>query len=157
MYVDEQTMNVFGKRLDGSQRDELILRVFAGTQPIEFTLYEDDGRTIAYQNSQFRSTLIAQLPGEGNIEVVITGAEGSYRGALDERDNIIMLQVNGLVAGKVVLNNEEPVRFETQAELDNALSGWFNAGDGLVIVKSGVLPVSMAKSSQFELMKPVND
>ena len=155
MYVDDQTMNVLGQRLDDSQRDELVLRVFAGDQPTEFTLYEDDGRTIAYQDGQVRQTVIAQHPDDDKMEVVITESEGSYDGAPDERDNVVKLQVNGLMAGKVLLNNEELPEFETQAELDGAPSGWFNAGGGLIIARSGVLPVSLAKTFQFELVEAV--
>src|SRR5262249_2402255 len=49
MFVDDQTMNAVGRRLDGSSRDELVVRVFAAPTATSFTLFEDDGETTAYQ------------------------------------------------------------------------------------------------------------
>ena len=46
MYVDEQTKDAFGNRLDGTRRDELVVKVFADSAPTEFLLYEDDGETV---------------------------------------------------------------------------------------------------------------
>jgi hypothetical protein len=154
MYVDDQTMNVLGKRLDGSQRDELIIRAFAGTQATEFTLYEDDGQTVAYQDGQVRTTVIAQHPGEDRFELVITGAEGTYASAPEARANVIRLSVKGLEAANIVLNGANLQQVTSQVELDAIESGWFNAGGGLIIAKSGVLPVSQDKIFQFELVEP---
>ena len=49
-------------RQDGTRHDELRVRVFAGTQPSQFTLYEDDGETIRYQRGELRKSVIAQQP-----------------------------------------------------------------------------------------------
>jgi len=48
MYVDGNTMNILGMRSDGSTHNELIARVYASSTPSSFTLYEDDGQTVAY-------------------------------------------------------------------------------------------------------------
>jgi alpha-glucosidase (family GH31 glycosyl hydrolase) len=43
MFVDDKTMNVMGKRTDGSTHNELITRVYSDPTSSSFTLAEDDG------------------------------------------------------------------------------------------------------------------
>ena len=52
MFVDDNTMNIVGKRTDGSTRSELIVRVYASPTSTSFTLYEDDGATTSYTTAQ---------------------------------------------------------------------------------------------------------
>jgi alpha-glucosidase len=93
MHIDEQTMNALGQRLDGSTRDELIVRVYADAQPTHFTLYEDDGATIVYQRGELRTTEIAQQRIGGTVTVTIAPSRGHYDGAPTARDTIIELAV----------------------------------------------------------------
>jgi len=72
MYVDEKTMNALGRRSDGSVRDELIVSVYADDAPSAFTLYEDDGETVAYREGAVRTTLISQLQGRKQVTVTIS-------------------------------------------------------------------------------------
>jgi len=78
--VDDLTLNMLGQRADGSHRDELVLRVFGGA-PGRFTLYEDDGETVAYLDGAVRRTLIRQRPTARGMELVIDGARGTYASA----------------------------------------------------------------------------
>lgn len=151
MYVDEQTMNAFGRRLDGSVHDELILRLYAGEG--HFTLYEDDGTTIAYQDGAVRTTEIAQLRAEDHLSVKVDAAQGEYDGAPAARDTVLQVVTPALKVGRVTLNANELPRYTTQAAFDAAPAGWYVAGDGLVWVKSGSLAVSQAKEFVFELEK----
>lgn len=62
--------------------DRLELHVFP-PYPAEFTLYEDDGCTRAYQEGEFASTRMAArlLPGNpARVEIQIFPAEGTYAG-----------------------------------------------------------------------------
>jgi alpha-glucosidase len=136
MVVDEQTMNVLGMRLDGSRRDELIVRVFADAAPSAFTLYEDDGATLAYQNGALRSTLLSQRWAANLVTVTIAAASGSYSGAPASRANLVQLILPQGQASNASLNGASLPEYATQAEFEAAESGWYNAGNGLVLAKS---------------------
>jgi len=156
MYVDEKTMNVLGKRNDGSTRDELILRVYAAPAPSEFTLYEDDGQTIAYQRGEVRTTLLAQQQLGSCVEVTISAASGTYAGARASRDNVLELVINTAAgAGGVALNGMPLTQFSSRAEFDAAERGWGNAGPNWVVVKSGAMDVGRPKALEFVLAQGV--
>ncbi len=135
MYVDEQTMNALGKRLDGSVHDELIVRVYADETPSRFTLYEDDGVTTAYQRGAVRSTEISQQRTGTKITVSIAPASGTYEGAPASRGNIIQVVAPGTTAVGVRVNGVSLARVSSSAALDACESGWY-AADGLVVAKS---------------------
>jgi hypothetical protein len=156
MFVDDKTMNVVGKRTDGSTRNELIVRVYASKVPSSFTLYEDDGETIAYQSGAVRTTAISQqLAGDGLSETVtIAAAQGTYDGAPGSRSNIVELVTDGMqevVAKPVTLNGDELSQQRSRAAFDAADSGWFNAGNNLVLAKSGAMQVADSKAFAFNL------
>jgi hypothetical protein len=150
MHVDDKTMNVMGKRKDGGTRDELIVSVYADNTPSSFTLYEDDGETMAYQNGEVRTTVISQQQVRDRVSVRIGGASGSYRGAPTSRDNVVKFIVNdpeGITS--VTLNGTSLPQYDTRAEFDAATSGWYKAGNNLVVAKSGAMDVTSTKT--FEL------
>ena len=151
MYVDEQTMNILGKRADGSRRDELIVRVYAAAQPGEFTLYEDDGATIAYQQGELRTTVISQQLTEGRAVVTIAAAAGTYQGALAQRDNVLRLAVNGAAATAVTLNGAALPQLGGRAEFDRAAGGWVQESRNVILARSGTMDVGVAKAFEFRL------
>jgi len=154
MHVDDKTMNVLGKRADGSRRDELIVRVFADEQPTEFTLFEDDGETIAYQEGAVRTTLIRQQRSAGCVTVTIAAASGAYAGAPDRRDNVLELITSALgePAG-VTLNGSPLTRRSSQADFDSAAEGWSIAGKGMIRVRTGTTVVEKEKVSVVEFSR----
>ncbi len=154
MYVDEGTLNIMGKRLDGLLHDELILQIYASPEPTEFTLYEDDGETIAYRSGEVRTTIITQQLLEEKVVVSIEAAQGAYQGAPEVRDNLVKLSVEGRLAREVTLNGSELTEYASLSGLDIATSGWVNAENGLIIAKSGVLPVVESKTLEFVLGFP---
>ncbi len=156
MFVDDKTMNVVGKRADGSTRNELIVRVYAAKAPSGFTLYEDDGETIAYQSGAVRTTpLSQQLAGNGlSGTVTIAAAQGTYDGASASRNNIVELVTDGMqeaVKKPVTLNGNELPQQTSRAAFDAADSGWLNAGNGLILAKSGNMQVADSKTFAFNL------
>jgi alpha-glucosidase (family GH31 glycosyl hydrolase) len=151
MFVDDQTMNIFGKRLDDTRHDESILRVYADQTPSEFTLYEDDGTTIAYQDGDVRTTLISQVQDVDSVSLSINPAQGSFTGEIEERDNFIHLYTNGLQVVDVMLNGQMLPQVENQTALDDVEIGWYDAGNGLVIARSGVMSVDLAKDFIFQV------
>lgn len=153
MYVDESTMNILGKRLDGGSRDELIVRVYADETPTTFTLFEDDGVTTAYQNGEVRRTEISQEMRGSQVTVSIHAAAGSFNGAPDQRDNLVELYIPEGNVSAVQLNGDELIQYETDEMLSRAESGWILGEDGVVIAKSGELNISQEKVFTFTILE----
>ena len=146
MVVDDQTMDIMGLRKDGTTRDELVLRVVASQDPSTFTLYEDDGTSIAYQNGAVRTTKISQQQEGDYVKLTVDAARGSYNGANQERNTWIELVINNEVRPKGITINGAPlVEAATEAEWVDLDSGWFLAGPNLVKIKTGKLGVDLMK------------
>lgn len=149
MYVDDKTMNVFGKRTDGTTRNELRARVFPSTTASSFPLVEDDGTTTAYQSGSKRTTTIGQSV-SGSVRTVTIGAgSGTYSGAPSSRDNVVELVTDGTQASAVTLNGAPLTQLANKAAFDAATSGWYNAGGNLVVAKTGSQAVSSTKTLAF--------
>jgi alpha-glucosidase len=151
MHVDDETMNVTGRRLDTSVRDELITRVYADASPSSFTLYEDDGATTGYQDGAVRTTELSQQLSGSTATVTVGASAGTYPGAASSRDAVVELVVDDTQASAVTLNGSPLTQHANQAAFDAASSGWYNAGGNLVVAKSGSLGVGAAKTFQFTL------
>lgn len=150
MYVDEMTMNSSGMRTDGSRHDELLLDVVASESPTEFTLFEDDGLTTAYQNGEMKTTVITQQL-TGNTEFIsIAAAQGAYEGEIAERNNIIRLYIQNSGAVSVLLNGSELDEMTSLEKFDAAESGWFNT-DNSILIKTGILSTSQEKNLEINL------
>jgi hypothetical protein len=128
--------------------------VYADQNASQFTFYEDDGRTTAYQEGELSTTLIWQQQGQGSELVTIEASQGTYEGALSERDNFVHLYLDGLEAYHVLLNDTELTEVPDEDALNNAASGWYNAGDGLAVIRSGTLPVDQSKEFEIMLVEP---
>ncbi len=156
MFVDEKTMNVKGKRSDGSVHDEFIVKIFVFDVDAtsEFTLYEDDGETIEYQNGKIRTTKISQKRIGNNVTVTVHGSSGTYDGAPDSRNNLTELIVDNRVrATNVTLNSEDLTEYATLNDFNIADSGWINSGNNTIKAKSGVMTVGSLKEFIFTLVE----
>lgn len=151
MYVDDQTMNALGMRKDGTRRDELIVRVFAGGSS-SFTLYEDDGETVAYQQGEVRSTTLKQESTDDGVTVTIAASKGTYQGAIEKRTNVVRLTTDGQpqCAG-VTLNGKALKRLRNAAELEEAAEGWCQPERFVILAKTARMPVTKKKSLAFAL------
>ena len=146
MHVDDQTMNITGQRLDGTTRDELILRIAASAEPSAFTLYEDDGASTAYQAGEVRTTEITQVQDEKSITIRIEPAQGTFDGAAQERDTIVRLSVDRAEKpAEITLNGIALVKAANVEEWGTLGSGWYQAGDNLIHIKTGVMGVNESK------------
>jgi len=143
-------MNTLGKRQDGTRHDELIVRVYADPQPSQFTLYEDDGVTTAYQHSAVRTTVIAQQRSGDSVTVRIEPASGMYDGAPERRHNVIQLVPHNATAVGVSLNGVPLAAQPSEAELDASDSGWHTKG-GVITAKSVSLDVLQRKVFEVRL------
>jgi alpha-glucosidase (family GH31 glycosyl hydrolase) len=154
MFVDEQTMNLYGLRRDGSTRDELIVYVVPAPEPTSFTLFEDDGRSPAYQSGALQTTPLSQHWLDGQITVDIAAAEGSYDGAPTSRDNVLKLAVGDEIVTAVSLNGTALPELASMAAWETAVSGYVIAA-GELWAKSGPLPVAQPKQFVVTLDQPV--
>ena len=157
MYVDERTMNVFGRRNDGTVRNELIVRVFASNNPTSFTLFEDDGITTAYESGQLQRTLLSQQVAGDNASVMIGAATGNYQDAPTSRENVIELSTDGLKADDVYLTDGSgrKTRCGTLEQFlrDPTLPCWSHPGPSLIRAGTRKLPLDQEKRFEFRLKR----
>ncbi|MDH3973410.1 MAG: DUF5110 domain-containing protein [Deltaproteobacteria bacterium] len=167
MFVDENTKDAFGHRLDGTAaHNELIVRVYTDERPSTFTLYEDDGLTLNYKESgrpgyHYRTTVLKQQKNNDTVTVTIDPAVNkngddevakSFNGAVSSRANIVKLIVNNAEAKAVKINNTPLTKYTSQENFDTAESGWYNAANNLIVAKSGKMDVnSTIKVFSFQL------
>ena len=79
--VDDDTMNMMGKRRNGSAPlDVLRLKVFAGQLASSFMLVEDDGDTIQYMTGASARTKITQEYTAAGDRIEIAPTEGTFEG-----------------------------------------------------------------------------
>jgi alpha-glucosidase len=71
--------------------DPLTVVVFPGSAPSSFTLYEDDGKSFAYENGQWARTTFHCAPVAGGVEITIEPRSGAF----DPQRQTIELQVRG--------------------------------------------------------------
>jgi alpha-glucosidase (family GH31 glycosyl hydrolase) len=131
-YVDDATMNVLGKRTDGTRHDELRARIYASSSPTRFTLFEDDGETIAYQHGDVRETELSQVEQADTVTITIAAVRGTYKGAPARRDAVLDVFLDGRTA--------------KTATLDGASVPWTDLGNGHVRITTGALPVEHGKT-----------
>jgi alpha-glucosidase len=60
----------------GEKTEELIVHVYHGSDPTEFTWYSDDGQTFDYQNGNYSRRVFSFIPSERKIKIGAT--EGSF-------------------------------------------------------------------------------
>ena len=152
MYVDEHTMNALGMRSDSGVRNELVVQVYPDATPSQFTLYEDDGQTVAYQRGAVRTTVISQAMSDTRVTVLIEGVSGAYNGAPSIRNNIAKLVVDHQNGAQVMLNGQELRERQSQTDWEAASSGWRNTGNNVVLAKSGPIDVAQPKTFEFALV-----
>ncbi len=166
MFVDENTKDAFGKRKDSTTHDELIVRVYADSTPSEFTVYEDDGLTLNYDDNNrplyhYRTTTLKQQQDDNTVTVTIERGiniqrdetvNDAFPGAIMNRSNVVQLVVKDATATSVSLNGTLLTQHPSQAAFEAAASGWYNAGNNLILAKSESLSVeSTEKTFSFEL------
>lgn len=151
MFVDDKTLNILGKRSDGTRRNDLIVRAYASATPTTFTLYEDDGRTIAYQNGATRMTPLSQHLAGATETVSIGPPSGTYAGAPAIRNHVVELVTESAVVTGVTLNGTNLVQVADRAAFDATTSGWLAAGNNLTLAKSGSTSVTTGQHFAFAL------
>jgi hypothetical protein len=110
---------------------------------------------MAYQDGRLRTTALSQVQAGDGITVTIAGASGWYSGALSSRDNVLTLvtrragDVSEVTLRGVATYTLPLPRHETQAAFDAASRGWYRAEDQVILAKSGIADVNLAKRFEF--------
>ena len=152
-HIDDQTQNILGKRNDGSEINDVIVRVVAGKEPTQFHLIEDDGTTESYKKGQFTDTLISQVMNEHSEVVTIGATTGTYAGAKSQRANQVELILENPSITSVRVNNENLAHYTTSALFQAAKSGWMIDKQKRIHAKSAVLSSNQAKRFEFSLVR----
>ncbi len=150
-FVDADTMNIVGKRKDGTIRNELIARVYSSTAASNFTVYDDDGGSTAYQSGSVRTTPISQQRAGSTATVTVGAASGTYSGAPSSRATVVELVVGDSQASAVKLGGQSLARHSNKAAFDAASSGWYNAGGNVIVAKAAASAVTSSKTFTFTL------
>lgn len=162
MYVDENTMNVYGKRWGEEDRHELAVRVFSSERESDFDLFEDDGVSLGYQHGEVRTTRIAQVRSRNKATVTINPSQGNFVGAVDSQKNLVEVVFrSGTVKkdGGVLVNGEPQKRcsfagtdpnssayYEAVKKFDHSMQTcWYQANPRLVRVRTGLMSVTQPK------------
>jgi len=144
-------MNISSARLDGSVRDEIILRMVSGAQTSEFLLYEDDGVRVAYHSGEVRTTReTMQSKGDRSL-ITVHAAQGTYPGAINTRNTV--LDYSRPTAEKpqiVFLNGSALPEGADGQEWERMDSGWYYDEPGRVLIKTGVLDVQVNKRVEIQ-------
>jgi len=153
--VDEATKDAFGHRQDGTVRDELVLLIVPDQVKTEFTVYEDDGTTVAKYDSrgpryEVMSTQITQETTQDDVTVTIAASEGTFAGGPSQRANVLELVLMRPVES-VKVNGKSIPPVDGVSALDTVDSGWTLAGPRTVMVKTGRLGTDIDKTIRLTL------
>jgi len=149
MYVDDQTANLAGLRRDSSVRGELIVTVVASLSRSDFTLYEDDGASTAYQEGAVAQTLITQEATLAGHQVQVAPTQGRYSGMATARSYHVELYLQDDVVVNVSLNGADLVIADSRAAYDALEQGAFQISDGRWIAKSTTMAIDDSKTFLF--------
>ncbi len=146
--VDDETMNILGKRAHGNKNQDLSLEVFASPQLSSFDVVEDDGVTESYRTGQLARTTVSQIEDSQSASVLVHPTQSTYDGAPSSRATVLQW-VGTRTINQVSLNGRLLHQFKNKTEFNWASEGWYDSGSAGVIVKTASVSVSTPK--QFVL------
>jgi alpha-glucosidase len=155
-FVDDRTMNVLGKRSDGTRHDELraqIVPTLDAASTTTFTLVEDDGVTTGYQHGELRATELTQTsdPTAKRVTVAIAPAKGTYPGAPQVRAAVVDVVLDAAAKPRAVtVDGAAVAKQATVAACESAASGWCMTGPGRLRVKAPEAAVGTGRSIVVE-------
>jgi alpha-glucosidase len=120
----------------GKVREDLGIRVYPSKSGSQFTLFEDDGETIAYQTGEVRKTLIEQSEAETSVSVTMHAAEGSYKGSKNFSRVWLEVATYRRPVMNVSVNGSNLPKLQSREEFEQKDIGWFDDGSGLALAKA---------------------
>jgi len=143
--ITPNTRDALGLQADGSVQNRLVVRVYPSQQASEFTLYEDDGQSIAYQMGEVQTTRISQLLDGNQIRIDLFAVMGTYPSAPAERSLQLQVILPADFSAASVTWNDTPLP-ETASDLPDL--GW-NSQLGVVTIT--IPSYSLASNQQFAI------
>ncbi len=107
----------------GETWDPVILDIYP-FRASEFTLYEDDKFTTAYQQGEFSKTAIECHDDSSKIVISINKAAGEYKGKPGHRAWILQINQSGGCPSRVVDGKMTLTRYLEPDALEGVTSGW---------------------------------
>lgn len=108
----------------------LRVRVFPGEGATSFDLFEDDGRTVAYQRGAVRTTRLTRTQTGRRITVTVESARGTYQGAPAQRAReVLLMHPRGV--SRVELDGK-PLSVSMEGRAVRARSGTLPVGQKVV-------------------------
>lgn len=139
--VDEGTLNIRGKRTDGSVDDTLGLKVFPAKSASTFALVEDDGESMG--GTRAVTTLGQRLADDGQSLTVEIGArQGTYAGAPAQRPYVVEIFARDAEAVSATLNGTTVPGCTAGV----GTSPCFTNGTSRIVVNTGDVPVTEAQT-----------
>jgi alpha-glucosidase (family GH31 glycosyl hydrolase) len=148
--VDDQTMNILGKRMDGTVNTDLIVRVFGSAQATEYHLLEDDGVSEGYRQGEVAETPVHQVLTDQAEIVTIQPTLGTYVSAPSNRRFRVELVLENQSINQVFFNGRNLGYFDNSQDFDDADEGWMVDDQGVVQVKSDLEDVASEKTFEFD-------
>lgn len=157
LWVDDQTRDAFGNRRDGTRRDELVVKVFTSAAATSFLLREDDGTNVDFYDGngrpsyRVRTTELRQQLTGNRLAITIGASAGDYANAPAARNNELRVVTDRRRVTSVSLNGQALPRRTSEAEVRATGLGFFDDGDGDILVRTGVRAVGEPKALALDL------
>jgi len=123
----QETMRYVGEK----QSDRIIFDIFPGANNT-FNLYEDDGRSLDYQEEMYALTKINLLSSSTSSKITIARPGGKFQPPAHH----FLLKVHSNIQPETVLENNKPI-VKLNTTPDNSTAGWFyNSKQKIIYVNS---------------------
>jgi alpha-glucosidase (family GH31 glycosyl hydrolase) len=108
-----------------TSQDTLTLEIYPADSS-SFSLYEDDGKTLAYSRGEFGVTTLTCKSDSGLISVVCGKATGKYQGK--PLDRLYVMQMQQILAAPDSIKHEKEKfsQYQTRAALEASGAGWWH-------------------------------
>ncbi len=161
MKVDASTADAFGRKRQANgqlsgKSSEFVTRVFAGPHGVssEFTVFEDDGSTSAYESGAVRTTRMTQVSEDRRTTVEVDPSVGEYEDAPRERNIEIWLTSPWRGRVEVSLDGIAMKAYASREDFEReSAAGYFvDPYNGRIFAKLGLRPVSQGAKVIFSVL-----
>ena len=122
--------------IDTKQQDTITFDIYPADTLTSFTLYEDDGETMAYRKGAFAKTKISCISKNNITDIVIDKVNGTYS-SMPAQQNYFFQMNNINAAPEAITVNDKPIQVSDNIN-DAAADSWnYDAARHLLTIKAG--------------------
>ncbi len=158
MPVEDYMINAFGFNLlrrPNISQVPLVIRVYPDENASEFSYYEDDGHSFAYEKGSYRTTRIKQQVHGDLASLIIEKSEGTFENAPNEREVVLEIVQTRYKAAAMTLHGSPVMScrsFVRNRRQKPAPQNCFTEGkNGLLLVYLGVLSSDQEQNFSISL------